>query len=169
MKSKKIFLIYFIILSLLGTSLSINFYLYNINKKAKTEILEASKSTPSIYNYLNSITINNFEEKVLSEEEFYIYIGRPDCGDCMLFEPMFENVIEKYNLYDKIYYLNVKHFKETNSDQWKSFKNKYGFTQTPAIIHFKNAENISIIEWNEEKGLSENIFLDWLKNNNLIK
>ena len=154
---------------LLCTSLIINNYLYISNKKYKLEILKVKSEISETYEYLNSLTLVNFQEKVRNGQEFYVYIGRPDCGDCSLFEPMFKRIVESYNLYDDIYYLNIKKFREENQEEWETFKRKYGFTQTPAIIHFLGGNNISIIEWDEEKGLSEKRFIDWLKENNLIE
>ncbi|OXT07229.1 thiol reductase thioredoxin [Thermoanaerobacterium thermosaccharolyticum] len=127
------------------------------------------KNISNTYEYLDSITVSNFERKVISGDDFYVYIGRPDCGDCLLFEPMFRNVVDNYKLNDKILYMNVKHFRENNKDKWELFKNKYGFTQTPALIHFNHGENISMIEWDSEKGLSHNRLVDWLQSNDLIK
>lgn len=168
MKLKKKYCFIYGVSIIFITSILLNFYLYFFNKKYQSDIIDINKNISKTYNYLNSITIENFEKKVLSGEEFYIYIGRPDCNDCLLFEPIFEEIIQKYNLSEKIIYLNVKTLVETDLNKWNNFKNKYGFTQTPAIIHFKDKDNIDIIEWDNENGLEADRLLDWLKNMNLI-
>lgn len=168
MNEKKIKFIIFLISICLIISISINLVLYKNNVNLTQKNIELEENIPTINEYLNSITVKNFESQVLSGKDFFVYIGRPDCGDCNLFEPMFKTVIDEYTLNDKIIYMNIKNLRENNMDQWQEFKNKYGFTQTPAIIHFNNGNNISIIEWNTEKGLSKNSLIDWLKNNNLI-
>lgn len=45
----------------------------------------------------------------------------------------------------------------------ESFKNMYGFSQTPAIIHFKEKKNISYIEWDERNGMPEDLLKTWLE------
>lgn len=167
--NKKIKFVMLIISILLIISISINLYFYISNKNIIKENISIKKTTSSMYKYIDSITVENFESKVLSGEEFFVYIGRPDCSDCNLFESMFKDVINEYKLNDKIIYMNIKTFREENGEIWEGFKSKYGFTQTPALIHFYNGSNIDIIEWNDEKGLPYNTLIGWLKNNNLIK
>ncbi len=133
------------------------------------EVLNIQDSISETYEYLDSITVNNFERRVASGDDFYVYVGRPDCGDCLLFEPMFRDVVDNYGVEDKLLYLNVKGFKENNEDKWEPFKSKYGFTQVPALIHFKDGKNINIVEWDTEEGLSETRLIDWLQTNNLVK
>ncbi|BDU86876.1 thioredoxin family protein [Clostridium perfringens] len=145
-----------------------NMYLLNKNIYLKKEINDVKNSISDTYNYLNSITVENFQKYVEENKDFYVYIGRPDCGDCMLFEPIFKNIVMENKLGDKIYYLNVKYFRENNESSWESFKNEYGFNQTPTIIHFKDGRNVSMIEWDDEIGLSRNRLLEWLEKEKII-
>lgn len=158
-----------LIIIFLLISISLNLYVYLENKKLTEEKIDLKLNISDMNEYLNSITVKNFEKKVLSGDDFFVYVGRPDCGDCNLFEPMFKDVIKKYNLNEKIIYMNIKSFRENDKEAWEKFKNQYGFTQTPAIIHFNNGNNIDIIEWDNEKGLSYIMLIEWLKNINLIK
>ncbi|WP_070041874.1 thioredoxin family protein [Robinsoniella peoriensis] len=121
------------------------------------------------YDYINSITIRNFEKNVESGKEMYIYIGRSDCEDCINFEPIFHRIVEEYNLEDKIVYLNVQNYRKNSTEiEWESFKNMYGFSQTPAIIHFKEKKNISYIEWDERNGMPEDLLKTWLEENGIM-
>lgn len=60
-----------------------------------------------IYFELNSLTVENFKAKVAGGDTFYAYIGRPSCGDCNVFEPMFKRYIVSHKLGGKIYFVNV--------------------------------------------------------------
>lgn len=154
----------FFILSLVS-----NIYIYNQNHKLQKDIVELKESISNTYNYLDSITVENFEEKVKNKEKFIVYIGRPDCSDCLFFDPMFEKFVHQKHLNDKIIYLNIRNYRAEDKKRWDDFKSKYGFNQTPAIIYFEDGKNKSIIEWNNEKGLPILDLETWLKNNQVIK
>lgn len=71
-----------------------NIELNSLNEKYESEI------SPT-YNYLDSLTVRSFENKVKSGEQVIVYIGRPDCNDCIIFEPILEHVIDNYDLSQK--------------------------------------------------------------------
>lgn len=54
-----------------------------------------------IYFELDSLTVENFKAKVARGGSFYAYIGRPSCGDCNAFEPMFKRYIASHGLQKK--------------------------------------------------------------------
>ncbi|MGG3279568.1 thioredoxin family protein [Paenibacillus solani] len=128
------------------------------------EIQDSNVEVPEIYHHLNSLTISNFENKVSDKEDFIVYIGRPDCGDCQLFEPQFIKLINNHKFED-IWYLNVKKFREENPEKWNYFKEQYEFSQTPAIIHFSNGSIQDLIEWENNKGLPQSDLKEWLMEN----
>ena len=80
-----------------------NIELNSLNEKYESEI------SPT-YNYLDSLTVRSFENKVKGGEQVIVYIGRPDCNDCIIFEPILEHVIDNYDLSPKIKFVNVKKF-----------------------------------------------------------
>ncbi len=115
--------------------------------------------------YLENIKVNDMLEIEELKEEIIIYIGRPDCSDCITFEPMFEKVVKENNYENKIKYLNVKDFRQKNTDEWNAFKEKYDFSQTPALLKFQSGKVVSVIEWDTEKGLSRSLLENWLSEN----
>lgn len=150
-------------------SFVVNIVMFIVNKDIEQKFEASKKEISPTYDYLNSITIRNFEKLVQDKEEFIVYIGRPDCSDCTYFEPIFREIIERYQLYDKILYLNVKKYRENNTeDVWNKFKEKYGFTQTPAIIKYADGKINSIVEWDSQEGLSKDRFIKWLVENKII-
>jgi len=164
MKTKSKNIIIGILLGLCIIMVFISIRQYGINKNLEREMQDSREEVPEIYHYLNSLTISNFENKISNKENFIVYIGRPDCGDCQLFEPQFIMQINDYNI-DNIWYLNVKKFRDENPDKWEPFKEQYGFTQTPAIIHVSNGSIHDIIEWQDNKGLSQSDLKEWLDKN----
>ncbi|MDR0570881.1 MAG: thioredoxin family protein [Clostridiales Family XIII bacterium] len=109
----------------------------------RVEELETTYSP--VYLYLNSITVNRFEEMVASGEEFLVEISRPNCPYCREIEPHFVQMIQERGLGEKIYYLNVKRLREDES-VWVPFKEKYGFWYTPAFMHYKDGKVVDYID-----------------------
>lgn len=137
---------------------------YSQNKDLEKKLQDSKVEAPEIYHYLNSLTIPNFEKKVSDKEDFIAYVGRPNCGDCQLFEPQFITLINDYDT-DNMWYINVKKLREDNLEKWAVFKEQYGFTQTPAIIHFSNGSIQDMIEWQDNKGLPLTDLKKWLIKN----
>lgn len=132
----------------------------------KVEMYEESYSP--MYEYFSSLSIADFATKVDAGEDFIAYIGRPDCGDCISFEPSFIELIKEKKLAGKLEYVNVKWLRDESEEKLQAFKDKYGFTQTPGFIHFKDGKNISMIEWNTQKGLSQKELIKWLEENQVL-
>lgn len=78
--------------------------------------------------------------------------------------PYFGKKISDYELQSKLIYIDGVHLR-TNKDNWQKFKNKYGFSQTPAFVIYRQNQIISKIEWDEKRGLSEKDFDHWLEDN----
>lgn len=153
-----------LVLSILG-----NIALFVYGKKYEMGYSNCKNEISATYNYLNSITIRNFKNAIEEKRDMIVYVGRPDCSDCNYFEPTFREVINQYNLFEDIYYLNVKNYRESNTEEtWQNFKRKYGFTQTPAILIYQDGNLKSMIEWDSEEGLSKERLVEWLTYNNIV-
>ena len=77
----KIFLRFFLI-----SSLVLNIFQIQKNIEFKSKYEECSAEFSPTYKYLDSLTIDSFEREVNSGRRIIIYIGRPDCNDCIVFE-----------------------------------------------------------------------------------
>lgn len=124
-------------------------------------------NSSTVYRYLDSITEKSFQERVMKGERFVVYIGRPDCNDCIYFEPILEHLVEKNNISLEIKYLNAKIIREKGEEYWKEFKQRYHFTQTPAILLYDQGMCIDMIEWSAE-GLAYDELLKWFQKNNIL-
>lgn len=92
-----------------------------------------------IYFELDSLTVENFKAKVARGDSFYAYIGRPSCGDCNAFEPMFKRYIASHGLQKKIYFVNV-HRLHQNKPEWAAFKQQYGLSGTPVFSKIRQRQ-----------------------------
>ncbi len=63
-----------------------------------------------------------------------------------------------------MYFINITALHH-HSGQWSSFKRKYGFSQTPAFIVFKNGSNFQMIQWSSQNGLSSSALQRWISKN----
>lgn len=148
-------------------SIFINFVL-GFSLKHQTERYDnCASNTSTVYRYLDSITEKSFEERVLNGERVVVYIGRPDCNDCIYFEPILQHLVEKNNISLEIKYLNAKIVRENGEEYWKEFKQRYHFTQTPAILLYDQGMCIDMIEWSAE-GLAYDELLKWFQKNNIL-
>lgn len=131
-------------------------------KKTQEQVLYYEDNYSPMYEYFTGLSVLEFEQKVANGEKMVVYFGRPDCGDCSTFEPMFTEVISEMGLTNNLYYVNVKWKREANTEQWENFKDVYGFSQTPAFVSYDFGQAQSMIEWTE-KGLPKSELVAWLE------
>lgn len=128
------------------------------------KIVELEKAYPEIYDNLNSVTYDNFMDLINREEDTYFYIGRPSCGDCNDFEPVFIDLITERNMNKKIMYINVHSIRQ-NEEKWEEFKKIYNVQYTPTIAKFNSGKLVSKVEWTPENGINLEDVEVWIGNN----
>lgn len=142
-------------------------YVSTIQKKKNQQITELKKEKesnyPEIYDVLDSITVVNFPTHI-NEKELVLYIGRPTCSDCNMFEPALIELIKEKNLEAKIYYLNISKLRD-DEKKWEIFKEKYSIRYTPTLAKFTSGSLKSKVEWTPEYGISINQVEKWLDQN----
>lgn len=111
---------------------------------AYTKKEEASKDRVTT---IEEIDYNSLAEKLGQNEDFLLYIGRPDCSDCKEFYPYLETYVDQTN--QGIYYLNIQNFrdnakKEDASEQEKTFyenlQKNLNFDWTPTLVRYVNGK-----------------------------
>ena len=111
---------------------------------AYTKKEEASKDRVTT---IEEIDYDSLVEKLGQNEDFILYIGRPDCGDCKEFYPYLETYVDQTN--QGIYYLNIQNFrdnaqKEDASEQEKTFyenlQKNLDFDWTPTLVRYVNGK-----------------------------
>jgi len=92
---------------------------------------------------IEEISYKELTEYMNDQVEFMLYIGRPDCGDCMAFYPQLEDYLKAHDA--GVYYLNIKAYRDAaNADDasqeeknfYENLKKtfKYNWTPTMEII-----------------------------------
>ena len=111
---------------------------------AYTKKEEASKDRVTT---IEEIDYDSLVEKLGQNDDFILYIGRPDCGDCKEFYPYLETYVDQTN--QGIYYLNIQNFrdnakKEDASEQEKTFyenlQKNLDFDWTPTLVRYVNGK-----------------------------
>ncbi|MCB5954887.1 thioredoxin family protein [Enterococcus sp. CWB-B31] len=129
----------------------------------EAELIESKGAYPEIYDAINAITVPTFKQKLVREESFYLYVGRPTCGDCNDFEPALIDLINEYELGDKLLYLNVAKLR-MDEPAWEEFKGTYNLIYTPTLAKFEGGKLISKVEWTPEDGISADVVETWINN-----
>lgn len=164
MTKKIIILFSFAIVALLGVGI----YSYTTIHEKDKEIEELKVDIPDAYTYLDSITVDSFNNKKKSKESFVVYVGRPDCPDCSIFEPVFKEFILENGLQYKIQYMNIRDYRAADKDKWEAFKKENKFQQTPAILKIENGQVVSSIDWKDDEGLPINDVKSWLEEQKIM-
>jgi len=142
---------------------------------------------PQPFTYLPILNHEQFQTKFNSNEEFFVYIGRPDCGDSIKFEQEFKQLfveIDKdgdvdllYNLDQKnFYYLDISEIIDStkNVEKRMEYKELYHFYYTPTLIHYKDInedgviEPVRIAEWDATYGFLIADYMEWFYDTGLI-
>ena len=124
------------------------------------EKLKSETFYPDIYNYLPSLPVKAFEEKVSQKETFVVYVGRPTCPDCNAFEPELIKWLQEKNIKNVIY-LNVAELRR-DEQKWADFKAHYDIQYTPTLAKFEAGQNVAKVSWTPETGTDLEAFDKWL-------
>lgn len=152
----------------------LNVYQYNNQvlqqdiEKAQQQIQQFENTYSDMYFELNSLTVAQFEAKVEAGEQVYAYIGRPDCSDCTVADPILKDLIEQHHLANEIYYVNVAQLYK-DKQKWLNFKNKYQIMGTPVLVMFQNRQLINKVDKEQLNHFTKEDIVSWLQQNQLIK
>lgn len=115
---------------------------------------------------IKDITVSEYLDIIAKDDTSIIYIGRPGCGYCQMFNPILTEVLNKYKI--GVEYVNIEEI--ASEEEWNSFieSNDYlsaGEWGTPTLIIYKNGEVVNI-----NPGYVENdVLVKFLSDNELIK
>lgn len=130
----KVFLIYAIVLVM--TFIAV--YSYDSYQKYQNSI-SILKDT------IVELNIESFNNYILENEDFLLYIGVPSSKESRRVEEDLLSVIEKYQLENRMIYLNV-------SDGWTNFSQDFNTTydkkldKYPAFVIFSNGQVLDLVQ-----------------------
>lgn len=150
-----------ILAALLIASIVVNIVLWSKYQREKEVFEELDSLFSANYYHFTSITVDIFEEKVASGEEFIVLISRPGCINCQRLEVQFIQLAGDKGIKDRIYYLNVALLRR-DADAWAKFREAYEFEGTPTFIRFKSGKNISSVGWTNSRSIEYEMVVDWI-------
>lgn len=105
-----------------------------INKENSKNNDESKVSIEDIeYDNISTITLKEFEEKILDKEDMTILISSTTCYPCITFEPTISEVYSKLN--KTIYRINITAMSKEEKERFRTY---YKFTLTPTIFTIKD-------------------------------
>ena len=131
----------------------------NTNKENNSEsnnTAETIKIDEATYSTIETISLQDFERKVLAKEDMNVIVSSSTCYYCLAFEPIVHEVLTE--LGKKVYRINTY---ALNDEDLKTFRSYYPYTTTPTIFTTKdgNIKNELVGARNKEK------FMEWAKDN----
>lgn len=135
----------------------------------KEKTSEFEKKYTEVQDLLTVMTPETFQEQVATGKKMYVYIGRPDCGDCSTFDPQLTKYIKEHKeVAQNLVFVNVRLLR-ADETKWNQFKNDYSVIGTPHFALWENGKQVSKSEWTKEKGYSLEMFDNWSKSVELVK
>jgi len=133
----------------------------NIYEKIKNNNIEIQEETKDVsgndyYENIQTITLSQFENKVLNKENMAVLVASSTCYDCIAFEPTINKVFKDIN--KKIYRLDIVEF---NQEEINRFRTYYSFTSTPTIFIVKDG----VVTADLVKSQTEKDLKDWIDKN----
>ncbi len=131
-----------------------------INAAIKEESESKSEAEESIkeidYSNIKTITLAEFEKKILEKEDMTILIASTTCYPCITFEPIINEVFKKVD--KTIYRINITALTEKENARFRTY---YHYTSTPTIFTIKDG----IVKAQSVGMLTEEELTTWVKNN----
>ncbi len=119
-------------------TLNSNIYDKVSNKYDSIDDIDTEKKTESSldkenYEYIESISLGEFEKKILKNEDMVVMITSSTCFFCAEYEPIVDEVFQE--LGKKVYRLNITSLHDVEVDRLRTY---YAFKKTPTMFIIKN-------------------------------
>ena len=158
-KLKNIIVLSLLILSVAGNAV-LGFRFYRQSNRIK-ELEEIDVVYSENYFNFDSITVDSFNQKISTDEEFVVMITRPNCPNCIRLEKPFIEYANAMGINDKIYHMNVVYLRR-DAETWADFKEEFGFDGTPTYMRISGGKNVSHIGWTPEDSIELDMVKNWV-------
>lgn len=121
-------------------------YIYR-NITNKEQMKNVILNTNIIEDRLNTIEIidsDGLEKKLQAGLDFFLYIGRTDCRDCIKFYPILEQYVSEGSNRG-LYYFDIKKYRDltreegvTRNDDYEKLRKKYDIEWVPSVYHIRS-------------------------------
>lgn len=114
------------------------------------------RSIPVINGYINEISESELDNYITANSITYIYMAEASDSRARNLEKDLKKFIKKYNLKDKVAYINLEKIKNKNKFI-DSFNNKYNINEEinnyPIFIIMRDMRVLDLVQNNEEKNI----------------
>ena len=108
------------------------------------------------YKYIESITLGEFEKKVLTNEDMIVMVTSSTCLFCIEYEPIIDEVFKEQD--GIIYRINITALTNEEIDRFRSY---YAFKITPSIFTLKDG----IVKQQLVGKQTKEVLTNWVKKN----
>lgn len=131
------------------------------NKYDSADDIDTEKKTENEldkenYENIESITLGEFERKILKKEDMVVIVTSTTCLFCVEYEPIVDEVFRELD--KKIYRINITTLSDKEIDRFRTY---YAFKKTPTIFTIKNG----IVKKDLVGKKTKNELTNWLKQN----
>jgi len=105
----------------------------NVNSGDRKESSELTEVDEKKYDNIKTISLKEFEDKVLNKEDMNIIVASSTCIHCLTYEPVVDEVLGE--LGKKIYRINIYAMTQDDVDTFRMY---YEFSGTPIIFTVKD-------------------------------
>lgn len=154
MKRTKVYIMICIIfVSVFIISLCTTTFYYNESKHLLNQLSEFQREE-EFRDSLGGIRLENLDVTLDATTGINVYFGRSNCSDCSLFDRSLIDLLQSDSSY-RLFYVDLEEYHlSASKDDWTEFKDRYNFSETPAIVRFENGKKIDIIQQNGDQGIS---------------
>ena len=117
----------------------------------KSSINSQEKMTYQDYTKpLIKIGVDEVNQKIQAQEDFYLYIGRETCPYCQRFVPKLYQVVKNYQF--NIYYLDSENRKDS---KLLALRTELGIQTIPHLAKFHHGKQVAYLEKGSQSSMEE--------------
>ncbi|MBF2489524.1 thioredoxin family protein [Listeria marthii] len=111
------------------------------NKKETEE--KANQTEKESSTFLNTISTKDFKQKMADKTTGFVYVGRPTCEDCQVFQPILKKELEKRQPDQKMAYYNTDKASEKSRDDMIALLKEMDIDSVPTMVYLKDGKVVS--------------------------
>ena len=113
-------------------------------------------------NNLKSLSYKEFNNKLKSNDSFFVEIVQDGCSHCANFTPKLKEVLNEYDIVG--YQINLT---DLSDEDYSEFSTKYGVNSTPTVIFIFDGQETSLLQ-RINGNISKDKIISKLKSNGYI-
>lgn len=125
-------------------------YQKQVTKETITSSSTIASSNQASQSY-TTISLAELQEKMATDEDFFLYVGRPTCPYCEIFLPKLEEAIQETGT--PVYYLNTD--LESDTTAINSFLVGQQVQTVPHLAYYHGQEKVTYLEKGSEASSEE--------------